>query len=479
MEFLAYLAIMAIGGLIVAATAPKPPKQKPFALEDFDVPTAEVGRPIGWVFGTRKVKDPNFIWYGDPEVRTKTKDGVKTRLYRLGIHCEICIGPIDNVTRIDYGEKTCWTGEVTASQQITISQPSLYGGRDREGGIDGDFDLCFGEADQAVNDYLLAQIGAPISAFRDSFCIVGRRPSLVANSQYIKPLTPTLRCILAGWPDDTPWYPETAIIPVPAGDTESALYAAIMAHSPAIFARFEEPLLGRVNLSTGSGLNGITNNGSGPDGVYLSGGWPVAALVPDGTQSVRMYNSGSATSIQFPDNTAYNYDEHVRITLVLKLKTDADYRSTGNHYLYHQGDHGIYGIAGLGVYLSVGSGPTPDKVNVIYKSGVTFYGASVDLPYALANDTAYFLCVQLSREGGIYGTGFVDVHVGCTATHAGRTDFPNHSVAGLSSIVAVRIGAAGQSTLDVLPLHATIDNFVLLTKGLTTEEITALAAAFC
>ena len=166
----------------------------------------------------------------------------------------------------------------------------------------------------------------------------------------------------------------------------------------------------------------------------------------------------------------------------MKLKTDADYRSTGNHYLYHQGDHAIYGIAGLGVYLSVGSDPTPDRVNVIYKSDGAdgpFYGASVDLPEHLANDTAYVLCVQLSREGGIYGTGFVDVHVGCSATHAGRTDFPNHAVYGLDSTVAVRIGAAGQSTLSVLPLHATIDNFVLLTKGLTTEEITALAAAYC
>lgn len=482
MQFFAYLAVMVIGSILAYALAPKPPKQRAPALEDFDVPTAESGRPIPWVFGTRKIKDPNCIWYGDLEVRTKTKDRVKTRLYRMGLHLEICIGPIDKIAQIHYGDKVAWTGDVQASEQITISQPNLYGGRDKEGGIDGDFDLCFGEPTQAVNDYLSAQLGTPLSAFRDSFCIVGRKPSLVANSTYIKPIQPTVRCILSGWPDDAPWYPETAIIPTPSGDGESALYAAIMAHSPAIYARFEEPLLGRANLSTGD--NTLANDGSGPDGDYLAGGWPDDGLVPDGTQAVRIVHTNgiNATSIQFPDDAAYNYDEHTRITLVLKLKTDADYRSTGNHYLYHQGDHNIYGIEGLGVYLSVGSDPTPDKVNVIYKTAgdfATFYGASVDLPYALENDTAYFLCVQLSREGGVYGTGFVDVHVGCNATHAGSADFPNQSVAGLSSTVAVRIGAAGQSTLDVLPLHATIDNFVLLTKGLTTEEITALAAAYC
>ena len=480
MQFLAYLAVMVIGSIIAYALAPKPPKQKAPMLGDFDVPTAELGRAIPWVFGTKRVRDPNCIWYGDLEVRTKTKDKVKTRLYRMGLHLEICIGPVDNVTRIDYGEKNCWTGNVTASEQITISQPNLYGGRDKEGGIDGTFDLCFGESAQAVNSYLQAQLGTPLSAFRDSFCIVGRKPSLVANSTLIRPITPTLRCILAGWPDDTPWYPETAIIPVPTGDTESALYTAIMAHSPAIYARFEEALNGRANLATGGGLNGIVNDGSGPSGTYEAGGWPAARLVPDGEQAVALTSGVSRTVIQFPYNSAYNYDEHTRITLLVKIKTDSDYRSTSAQYLYHQGDHNIYGIAGLGVYLSVG---VTDKVNVIYKTpsdlGGAFHGASVDLPYNLENDTAYFLCIQLSREGGIYNTGFVDVHVGCGATHAGRTDFPNASVAGLSSPVAVRIGSAGETTFSVLHLHATIDNFALLTTGLTTEEVTDLAAAYC
>lgn len=212
MQFLAYLAVMIVGSLVAYALAPKPPKQKPPTLEDFDLPTAVEGRSIPWIFGTYKITDPNINWYGDLEVRTKTKNKVKTRLYRMGIQIECCIGPVDALVALHYGGKDCEIAEVTSSQQITISKPNLFGGREKEGGIDGAFDICFGEATQAVNDYLLAQIGAPLSAFRDSLTIVGRKPSLVANSTYIKPLHPTVRCIYEGWADGACWYPETAAI---------------------------------------------------------------------------------------------------------------------------------------------------------------------------------------------------------------------------------------------------------------------------
>ncbi|MBP9032535.1 MAG: hypothetical protein KBG29_01490 [Pseudomonadales bacterium] len=257
METFLYFAIVVIASAIAYATMAKPPKQKPLTLDDFDLPTAEEGRSIPWIFGTYKITDPNIIWYGDLEVRTKTKDKVKTRLYRMGLHLELCISPVDALVALEYGGKDCGIPEVTESDRITISLPNLFGGRDKEGGIDGDFDICFGEPTQAQNDYLLAQIGSPLSAFRDSLTIVGRKPSLVANNTYIKPLHPTVRCTKAGWADGSCWYPETCEIGDP-GDYGYDVYAASL------------NLYGWYKLSGSSGT--FANEGSSPYSAAASSG---------------------------------------------------------------------------------------------------------------------------------------------------------------------------------------------------------------
>lgn len=69
MWFVAYIAVLLIATFVAYALAPKPPKPKAASLEDFDIPTAEEGRPIPVVFGTVLVSGPNVLWYGD--LRTK------------------------------------------------------------------------------------------------------------------------------------------------------------------------------------------------------------------------------------------------------------------------------------------------------------------------------------------------------------------------------------------------------------------------
>ncbi len=65
MNFVFQLALLVVSYFISAALAPKPPKPKPAALEDFDIPVAEQGRPIPVVFGTMLLTGPNVLWYGD------------------------------------------------------------------------------------------------------------------------------------------------------------------------------------------------------------------------------------------------------------------------------------------------------------------------------------------------------------------------------------------------------------------------------
>ena len=67
---------------------------KAAALEDAPCrPQRLAGRSVQ-VFGTRKIKDPNCIWYGDLRTNRKKKGG--GNLFsgtKMGLHLETCIGP--------------------------------------------------------------------------------------------------------------------------------------------------------------------------------------------------------------------------------------------------------------------------------------------------------------------------------------------------------------------------------------------------
>lgn len=66
MEIIGYIVVLIISTAISYAMMPKPPAaQPPSEISDFDVPTAEEGRPIPVVFGTVKIKGANVLWYGD------------------------------------------------------------------------------------------------------------------------------------------------------------------------------------------------------------------------------------------------------------------------------------------------------------------------------------------------------------------------------------------------------------------------------
>lgn len=60
-----YIAFFAIALVVGIALAPKPQVQPPAGLNEIQVPTAEDGREIPVLFGTRLVSGPNVIWYGD------------------------------------------------------------------------------------------------------------------------------------------------------------------------------------------------------------------------------------------------------------------------------------------------------------------------------------------------------------------------------------------------------------------------------
>lgn len=72
------IAIMIIAMILAYALAPKPPIPAPATLKDFDVPTAEPGRSIPWVFGEGWLTGYCVVWYGDlSTVPVKSSGGKK------------------------------------------------------------------------------------------------------------------------------------------------------------------------------------------------------------------------------------------------------------------------------------------------------------------------------------------------------------------------------------------------------------------
>ena len=54
-----------VAALLIVASMPKPQSQPPATFDSITAPTAEEGRAIPVLFGTRVLSGPNVVWYGD------------------------------------------------------------------------------------------------------------------------------------------------------------------------------------------------------------------------------------------------------------------------------------------------------------------------------------------------------------------------------------------------------------------------------
>ena len=174
-------------------------------------------------------------------------DQVVGHRYYFDIHMGICRGPVDALVQIDVGDKKAWPlnyvvvtagglsftvspetvipvwGAITyanvtappaiiaSTNQMPVAAPNLFGGDDKEGGIDGLMDVMMGEPTQMVNPRLAALLGGSlISAFRGVLTIF--YSGLVTSvNPYPKPWKFRIRRILMGW-DGAVFYPSRAQI---------------------------------------------------------------------------------------------------------------------------------------------------------------------------------------------------------------------------------------------------------------------------
>ena len=72
-----YVVAFVVALVVGYAMIPKPQSQPPAGLGDIKAPTAEEGREIPVLFGTRDIEGPNVVWYGDLKTVAIRKKGGK------------------------------------------------------------------------------------------------------------------------------------------------------------------------------------------------------------------------------------------------------------------------------------------------------------------------------------------------------------------------------------------------------------------
>lgn len=134
--------------------------------------------------------------------------------YKPAFHVGICRGPFDAYLEWRIADKTAFAGELTASGEIVIDQPKLFGGEKDQGGVEGTLEIMFGEATQMPNAYLAEVFGPQQPAWRGLGTMAWKGGRFGGNNPYPHKHASKIRKILQGWDgdwgSDPCWYSEKA-----------------------------------------------------------------------------------------------------------------------------------------------------------------------------------------------------------------------------------------------------------------------------
>lgn len=131
-------------------------------------------------------------------------------MYYLGMHMVVCYGPVDAITEFVVDKKSAWSGS-ESDGEVYVNQPYLFGGYDKEGGVQGYVDILSGAGTQAQNDYLVSQLGANVPTFRKVLSVVLKQPFL-GMSSYLKAWAFRVQRIHTKSNDEVQWYDAKAAI---------------------------------------------------------------------------------------------------------------------------------------------------------------------------------------------------------------------------------------------------------------------------
>ncbi len=158
----------------------------------------------------------------------KKKQTIGYKYFASG-HFVLCHGPIDAITKISFQDKDAYLNEENSNKTIYINKPSLFGGDEQSGGVQGNIELLFGHADQQKSSTLqriCAKIsnafGGLISAYRGVCSVVfdnvyiGTSPTMPDSKWQVKR-------IHTRHDGQTQWYDEKSSIPTIVNSLPSIL----------------------------------------------------------------------------------------------------------------------------------------------------------------------------------------------------------------------------------------------------------------
>lgn len=172
-------------------------------------------------------------------------------------------GPVNALTDIEIGEKMAWSGNADSNEDQVLNRPIMFGGEQKEGGIQGIFRSLMGYRDQVIPGAVTRDIGifgpykkGTLPALRDALSpgdpddvpeFRGRHmfwyDGLVSSmNPYIKEWKFRRWRTTAGWHNDQPWYPEKATV-ILTGEQGGTIHAMNPSHI--IYQAATDPTLGR------------------------------------------------------------------------------------------------------------------------------------------------------------------------------------------------------------------------------------------
>ncbi len=151
----------------------------------------------------------------------KAKKQTVGYMYSITLHHAVCHGPVDALREIWFSNKRVWNGYLQRTGDNErldgISEDEIFGGTDGEGGVQGQFGVGFGTADQQMNnvradgtytpDLFGNGAARPVKALNyRGLMVVNFYNMYIGTSPYLKDISFTVERY---WND---WYPEKAKI---------------------------------------------------------------------------------------------------------------------------------------------------------------------------------------------------------------------------------------------------------------------------